>query len=261
MKTTKKSFILNILVAGIMLICISISVSASTNDNVNVNSDVDVEEAYSFATEFLTDFYNGAHYISEDCNLSKYISNENFLEYMKDVYWGEAFAFSPGRIEDHLVRFTLKSSEVMGDCVWLNVATNIEFKYIDSDSASNANNTVELIIGFENENYVLKDYFNNLCDTVVRGGITSIDNPYFWDDSAKADAVLAAKKEFVEARKKLHDEIDARSAKLSKDVNREGLKQKEISPYMIYHLDKSAMVDWAQKNYNATIVKSEILTF
>lgn len=201
--------------AAVMMFCMSIGAFASTDVDVNANakSSINVEEAYDFATKFLSDFYNGAHYVSEDCDLSKYISNESFLEYMKEVYRGESSSFSPGGIEDHHIDFTLKSSKSIDNHIWLEVVTDLEFKYIDSDITPDVRDSVELIIGLENGSYVLKDYYLTFWDSVVRGGITSIDDPYFWDDAAKAEAVLAAKEEIVEARKKTDEEIDSHSVK------------------------------------------------
>jgi len=203
----------------------SIGAFASTNVDVNAKSSINVEEAYDFATKFLSDFYNGAHYVSEDCDLSKYISNESFLEYMKDVYRGESSTFSPGGIEDHHIDFTLKSSKSIDNHIWLEVVTDLEFKYTDSDITPNVTDSVELIIGLENGSYVLKDYYLTFWDTVVRGGITSIDDPYFWDDPVKAEAVLAAKKEIVEARKKTDEEIDSRSVKNTSNNGVSGERQ------------------------------------
>lgn len=210
MKKSKVRFILTIMAAAVMMFCMSIGAFASTDVDVNAKSSINVEEAYDFATKFLSDFYNGAHYVSEDCDLSKYISNESFLEYMKEVYRGESSSFRPGGIEDHHVDFTLKSSKSIDNHIWLVVVTDLEFKYVDSDITSNVTDSVELIIGLENGSYVLKDYYLTFWDSVVRGGITSIDDPYFWDDPAKAEAVLAAKEEIVEARKALNDEAAAK---------------------------------------------------
>lgn len=225
MKKSKVRIILAVMMAVVMLACMSISAFASTNSDVNAKSSINVEEAYDFATKFLSDFYNGAHYGSEDCDLSKYISNESFLEYMKEVYRGESSTFSPGGIEDHHIDFTLKSSKSIDNHIWLEVVTDLEFKYTDSDITPNVTDSVELIIGLENGSYVLKDYYLTFWDTVVRGGITSIGAPYFWDDPVKAEAVLAAKKEIVEARKKTDEEIDSRSVKNTSNNGVSGERQ------------------------------------
>lgn len=256
MKKSKIRFILTLIMAVVMSVCMSISTFASTNADVNANLSIEVEDAYSFATEFLSDFYNGAHYVSEECDLSKYISNESFLEYMKEVYRGESSTFSPGSITDHHVDFTLKSSKAIDNHIWLEVVTNIGFKYIDSDIAPNVKDTVELIIGLDNGSYVIKDYYMTLWDSAVRGGITSIDSPYFWDDSAKAEAVLTAKKNIVEERKQFDEAVDARSDELAKTANTKGKAQIEASPFRIFFLNKANMVNWARANYNATILTS-----
>ncbi len=174
--------------------------------------DDEVGKAYKFAEEFLGDFYNGAHYISDECDLSKYISNADFLEYMTGIYQDEGSIFKPGSVSEHSVSFELHNFKPIKDCVWLEIVSDLKFRFNYSDKTSHSIDTIELIVGFEDGSCVLKDYYNPYWHRGTRPGVIHAYDPDFWDDPEKSGALLALQKERAEAKKKTQAEIDARSS-------------------------------------------------
>ncbi len=147
--------------------------------------DDEAEKACKFAEEFLKDFYNGAHCISAGCDLSEYISNADFLEYMKGIYQAEGSTFSPGSVTEHSISFELHDFKPIKDCVWLEIVSSLKFKYSDSGKAAHSVNIIELIVGFEDGSCVLKDYYEPYWHKGARPGVNHAYEPDFWENPEK----------------------------------------------------------------------------
>lgn len=153
-------------------------------------SEPDADKAFKFAESFLESFYSSAHCVSEDeFNLSDYIKNDRFLEYMQDIYRGEGGAFSPGWVKEHSVSLKLKSFKPVKGCVWLEIVSDLRFKYADSGRTAHSVNTIELLVGFDKDGCVLVDYYEPYWQRGTRPGVNHAYDPDYWESSEDGEDV------------------------------------------------------------------------
>ena len=131
---------------------------------------------------------------------------------MKGIYQGEGSIFKPGSVSEHSVSFKLHNFKPIKDCIWLEIVSDLKFRFNYSDKTSHSIDTIELIVGFKDGSCVLKDYYNPYWHRGTRPGVIHAYDPDFWDDPEKSEALLALQKEQAEAKKKTQAEIDARSS-------------------------------------------------
>lgn len=255
MKAFKSLFI--VLFAFIILATCCVCVSADDG--------IDVDEAYTFATDFLTEYYYAAN-LFEDYDFTKYIQSDAFLDYVNGLVESEQYAAIAKGIDyinSYSTSFTLRDYEEYDSFIKLIIRTDAYIRFRGANVNSHMRTPSHLIVGKIDGEYVLMDWIvvGDSTFLATRGDLTTVSDPDFWNNaSTEKNDVISNQHKYNVAEKQYWTDLKnsiATSANLNEvkehksDVSSNyAIETDNSTPYAVLFLDKSAMVSWAEANYD-----------
>lgn len=199
MKSLKKiwAILISFTIAFITASIPASAVSASSETAIRTElAETDIAPVYSMATNILSDYYRSVVNISSITNKSSVIVNfrkkliasvsapalVNYI-YTKQDY-RNLVEDSVGIVyASHSSEFTLHSYKITGDVISMRICARVSQPYLDGEE-SGFGEAINFV--FIKENGVLKIadwYTEDIYDEEVRGILTEISNPDFWNNS------------------------------------------------------------------------------
>jgi hypothetical protein len=234
----------------------------------NENSNID--EFYNTATDFLTEYYYAVDQ-DYDFDFSEYVSNDNFLNYLNEKTNNKKIRYGMVGcdLENYRLSFSLYEYEFFDDYVFMIVASDCKYNYANCSDDSGEGNGNQLIIDVDD--YKIKDFYSfaNGYDDVIRGEITKLDDPNFWENDDNYNAIAEKQQEQNVLTENYYadlfgitsssNQVISNSSTPSPSSNQVVSNSPIFSPPAInsvsatwHALDKTAIVNWARANFNKT---------
>ena len=253
----------------VTVLAISIGIPAAKASSTDMNSDKDptlnthdVEKAFSLAQDILTNYYQVTDIGTEefagksfdtsllDSELSKYVEQKiKTKQYVTKA--GDA------EKENYTLKFTVLSSEVTKEGVFLSISTEAAFNYVGLKVESGFGEISNMFFKDTGEGFTLTDWYMpyQYYDEFVRGVVDNSSQLFPNSISADSNFSTLADSNFSMLQEELHDNVvknlfstDQLAPEQETDSAEESTHETPSVSATLRSLNKKNIVTWARNN-------------
>ncbi len=225
------------------------------------SNDSELEEGYEYAVEFLESLYENA-YMFEENDLSQYTDSESFLAYLEGYV--DIRRLISTRFAGYSTEYELLDCVTSGNYLYYEILHTSTIEYEGSNqTVGKSTRPAYVIIEKTSDGYVVKDWILPAQAESYIGYIRGFDlnsliepelsDPCYWDNRQKdaelldtIDSIIQTQVERIERESGASEDITVNDPEEAATVNSELV----IIPRRVFPLDRSAIVNWAESNYD-----------